>query len=284
VSFVSICTLEGEVAFCLLTRFFSRKTVRTIAHEVSNNTLCILQHQDKLGSLAKLAKSPDISDVDLRHFAEHPEMIKRFQSLTEKITAQEFKDLEGIIAEIPIDQISRLMENRTKLNTLAFLQESAAESHSKIIEALQEIGIYNVVENIFDNRSQGASIKPPESRSEPFIDPENAAAIGKAGEKFIYQLLIEEFGRERVEWLNENGESGEAYDFKIAGIKGKETLYVDAKATSTHEPDSDRYAFYVGSSEWRFSAISNYYYLARVFDVWGNPTVRYLKFVRSLDT
>lgn len=258
-------------------------------NKVSGGVFSVLNHREKLPALAKLAENSDISEKDLQDFAENQAQFKKFQELREQSSdhelkefienQQEFQAFKILTEEVSFKEISKLVENKDKFDALKLLQDSTDSGEtSELIIALQGLGVYQAIADIF--ASTNADEVPEMYKFD--IDHEKIAEIGRQGEEFVYHRLVENFGQERVRWLNKECEQFDAYDFIVIASNG-EKLYIDAKTTSTQESHSDRIPFYVGSSEWNFSTDSDHYYLARVFRIRTAPTIKFLKFVRLLD-
>ena len=120
---------------------------------------------------------------------------------------------------------------------------------------------------------------------------------GQAGEELVYKKLATEFKEENfiVKWNNKGKDGGyddkkEPWDIEITNKKTKKTIYIDAKTTVTTEENTDRISFIITKNEWSFlkgqlqkygnDMIENYY-VARVFDIDGNPVIRYLKLTHT---
>lgn len=247
-----------------LFNYFYDKKAELLMKALNDNTISggiftILNHRDKLSVLTNLAENPDISEKDLQDFGENQAQFKEFKELREHISEND---------------LSELVENKGKFDTLKLLQDSADTGEtSGFISALRELGVSQAaVENLFGS-----------TRAD--IDKEEMEAIGRKGEEIVYDKLVREFRKERVDWLNQKKEISGPYDFVVKDDNGKELYYIDAKATPTQVSIADRIPFYVGSSEWKFSENRDNYYLARVFNIrTKEPIVKFLKFVRLLDS
>lgn len=260
--------------------------------EVSSGIFTLLNHREKLSVLTDLAENPEISEQDLQYFAQNPAQLKEFKEFKEQIS-EEFQAFNVLIKEkeVSLQEIGELVENKEKLDALKLLQDSAESGEiSELIFALQELGVYEAVARIFRITSTNEVVDVPEiiihnTIYNNTIYKKDIADIGREGEEFVYQKLVEKFGENRVKWLNKDGESRSPYDFVVIDKEGQEALYIDAKTTLTEESDADRIPFYVGRSEWDFSANNDRYYLARVFRIRAaTPAVKFLKFVRLLDS
>ncbi|MBN2664270.1 MAG: DUF3883 domain-containing protein [Bacteroidales bacterium] len=102
---------------------------------------------------------------------------------------------------------------------------------------------------------------------------------GRCGEEFLYTILRKKF-ENCVVWLNAHGEASKEYDFIIYtdSTKSEIKYFVDAKATSTNENDSDSIPFFIRQSEWNLLMQGEQKYIvARIFNPkLANPTVRFL--------
>jgi hypothetical protein len=250
--------------------------------KVSSGIFTILNHREKLSVLTDLAENPNISEQDLQYFAQNSVQFKEFKELKEQISEQEFQTFHVLTKEVSLQEIGELVENKDKLDVLKLLQDSAeAGETSALILALQELGVYEAITNLLSiDINSNEAVDVPERT----IYEQHIADIGRAGEAFVYQKLIDQYGENNVNWFNKESESNSPYDFVVTDHKGVK-FYIDAKATSTEESNADRIPFYVGSSEWSFSENNDYYYLARVFKIrTAKPSLKFLKFVRLLDS
>jgi hypothetical protein len=98
--------------------------------------------------------------------------------------------------------------------------------------------------------------------------------LGNIGEEFVYHILCKLFGKNYVEWIDEN-----AYDFKVMNQDNTVRYYVDAKTTSRGIGNSDNIPFYMRYSQWDFlpkEQVIGKYLIARVFKKAGSYEVRFL--------
>ncbi len=88
-----------------------------------------------------------------------------------------------------------------------------------------------------------------------------------ASETYLSGLLKKKFG-ERIQWMNENGESGESYDFKVLdSIDNSIEYYIECKGTVGKEN-----VFYMTKNEWSlFLKNSSKYQLYFISDALQNP-------------
>ena len=105
-------------------------------------------------------------------------------------------------------------------------------------------------------------------------------SIGDWGENLVYSDLVSKFGKDRICWLNECGESFKNHDFEILAENKKEVIYyIDAKATMTGEISGDTVPIYIRKSEWNFmQECQDNYIIARVYNAKSsNAYIKYLK-------
>ena len=102
---------------------------------------------------------------------------------------------------------------------------------------------------------------------------------GRIGEELVYRELVQKFGKNRVNWLNEGGETYNKYDFEILNSQNSIKFYIDAKATTTSEISGDTVPIYIRPSEWQFMQECNdNYIIARVYNARSsNAYTKYLK-------
>mgnify|MGYP005861460201 CR=1 FL=1 len=88
-----------------------------------------------------------------------------------------------------------------------------------------------------------------------------------ASETYLFGLLKQKFG-ERIQWVNENGESGESYDFKVLDIIDNSIeYYIECKGTVGKEK-----VFYMTKSEWSlFLKNSSKYQVYFISEALQNP-------------
>ncbi len=97
------------------------------------------------------------------------------------------------------------------------------------------------------------------------IDSDYSESIRKTSETYLYSLLCDKFGSERVKWLNQTVESFSNHDFEIVDDKGNVTNLIECKGTLKDKP-----TFYLTSSEWKFfTENKETYQIYRVFNVQG---------------
>src|SRR5574344_117718 len=88
--------------------------------------------------------------------------------------------------------------------------------------------------------------------------------IRQESEKYAYNLLVDSYGKNIVEWMNSCGETYNQYDFAVH--QGERNIYIDCKGTK-----GDKKTFYMSSSEWSFflKCINNgnTYQIYRVFNI-----------------
>lgn len=98
--------------------------------------------------------------------------------------------------------------------------------------------------------------------------------LGDIGEEFVYYKLCEIFGKERVEWINED-----AYDFLVLNKDKSVKYFIDAKTTNKGIGNSDKVPFFMRYSQWNFlpnEEVKGKYIIARVFREGEKFNVRFL--------
>lgn len=92
-------------------------------------------------------------------------------------------------------------------------------------------------------------------------DEEYFQGISFESEKYVYEELCTQYGKERVMWMNQNGESYSYYDFKVLDEIGNLQTVIECKGTKTDKP-----TFYLSCYEWEFCLKNNdIYQIYRVF-------------------
>ncbi|MDJ1174784.1 sacsin N-terminal ATP-binding-like domain-containing protein [Roseofilum capinflatum] len=259
--------------------------------EVSTGIFKILNHQDKLSALSRLAENPEVSEQDLEYFAQNSQQFKAFQVFREEMSGTEFESFNRLVKEVTLEEVTELIESKEKLSVVNLLQDAAEMGNdSSLVFALHELGIYEAVVNLFAPPKKVQSSDPFSFIQIQDVSPvsisyykQNLAEIGWEGEEFLYHRLVEKFGEDRVHWLNQQGEQRQPYDFVILDEQGAESLYIDAKTTVTDESQCDRIPLYVSRAEWHCSERTDHYYLARIFGLrTAHPKIKFLQVVRLL--
>lgn len=101
--------------------------------------------------------------------------------------------------------------------------------------------------------------------------------IGLRGEEIVYNYLSNKFGSKRVVWVsrsdkNTDNRKENRYDFEVLTEDLNEVMhYIDAKATSTSETESDKIPLFIRRGTWQFlkenETSKQQIFLARVFNV-----------------
>ena len=98
---------------------------------------------------------------------------------------------------------------------------------------------------------------------------------GDIGEEIVYKDLKGLKGREKIDWMNKDGESFKPYDFCFK--KGNKTYYVDAKATIFEKGEDPDPTITENEQEFIDNLKTNErYIIARVYNARSeNPTIKY---------
>lgn len=95
------------------------------------------------------------------------------------------------------------------------------------------------------------------------IDEEYSESIRQRSESFLYKVLCEKHGRDKVNWLNREKESFKPYDFEIYDEKGIVCQFIECKGTVGTKP-----TFYLTDKEWDFFINNNsIYQVYRIFNL-----------------
>jgi len=105
------------------------------------------------------------------------------------------------------------------------------------------------------------------------IDEEYSESIRQRSETFLYKILCEKYGRDKVNWLNEEKESYKPYDFELLDDKDNVCHYIDCKGTAGTKP-----TFYLTNKEWEFFIKnSSFYQVYRVFNLDSNSNYYWIE-------
>lgn len=95
------------------------------------------------------------------------------------------------------------------------------------------------------------------------IDDEYSESIRQRSETFLYKILCEKYGSDKVNWLNKEKESYKPYDFELLDEKDNVYQYIECKGTVGTKP-----TFYLTHIEWEFFIKnSSFYQVYRVFNL-----------------
>jgi len=108
------------------------------------------------------------------------------------------------------------------------------------------------------------------------LDTKNTRAVGRWGEKLVYQYLLSSFSIRQgshnvVEWLNEKEETNSFYDIKVTDCKSGRVTFVEVKTTRF----DDKNAFEISPWEWDFATKPGVqYHIYRVYNAGDKSKVR----------
>ncbi len=99
------------------------------------------------------------------------------------------------------------------------------------------------------------------------IDLDYSESLRQKSEIYLYELLCDKYGINKVRWINQEGEKFEPYDFEILDEDDNVIKLIECKGTAKKKP-----TFYLTSNEWSFF-LSNreMYQIIRVLNVEDEP-------------
>lgn len=98
------------------------------------------------------------------------------------------------------------------------------------------------------------------------IDDEYSESIRQRSETFLYNILCEQYGKEKVNWLNKEKESYKPYDFELLDDKNNVCQFIECKGTV-----GTKSTFYLTNIEWEFFIKnSSFYQVYRIFNLDSN--------------
>ncbi len=124
-----------------------------------------------------------------------------------------------------------------------------------------------IVEQIKEIRKELSELKKDKVEIPDIIeDAEHNEKIRKASEEYLFEVLKKKYP-DRVNWLNENGESNSDHDFEILDLDGTIEYYIECKGTVKNKP-----TFYLTKNEWRlFLNHTKNYQIYFVKNSFGKP-------------
>jgi hypothetical protein len=182
---------------------------------------------------------------------------------------------------------SALIVNTVSKISTTKTEESKKEVSSKIIENISTEKIIALEQNVSDNNKLLNLISKQVSLIQSGISKQNEEddyddqnliieenselneKVGKASETYLFELLKEKFGK-RIQWMNENGESGNSYDYKLLdNIDDSIEYYIECKGTIGKEK-----VFYLTKNEWSlFLKNTSKYQIYFITDALQNPKI-----------
>jgi hypothetical protein len=177
-------------------------------------------------------------------------------------------DTVNKISTVKIEEPKKEVKNTITENT----------STKKIIALEQNVSDNNKLLNLISKQVSLIQSGISKQNEEDDFDDENLIVkenselnekVGKASETYLFGLLKEKFGK-RIQWMNENGESGNSYDFKVLdSIDDSIEYYIECKGTLGKEK-----VFYLTKNEWSlFLKNTSKYQIYFISDALQNPKV-----------
>ena len=164
--------------------------------------------------------------------------------------------------EEPKAEINKTQEEKSTPEKITALEKNVSDNNK----------LLNLISKQVSLIQSGISKQNEEDDSddENLIVKENSELnekVRKASETYLFGLLKKKFG-ERIQWMNENGESGESYDFKVLdSIDNSIEYYIECKGTIGKEK-----VFYMTKNEWSlFLKNSTKYQVYFISDALQNP-------------
>lgn len=112
------------------------------------------------------------------------------------------------------------------------------------------------------------------------IDEEYSEQIRLVSENFIYNLLCEKYGISKVNWVNQQTESYNPYDFEILDNNNQTIKFIEVKGTVKEKP-----TFYLTVNEWEhFTKNINSFQIYRVFNCDDEKTIGYFQIENLLES
>ena len=203
-----------------------------------------------------------------------------------KIVFELHQMIDGIISRKDIENyMPRFNENMNEWivgaindkRRMSHIAELATADDETFDEA---VDLYNLVK---EKHITLDSIKQFLSNDEPGHDEtrddeqkERDLQTGRKGEEIVVKVLAE-YGFDHIVWENKDEES--MYEYDITAEREGVKYYFEVKSTITTFNDSRKIDFYVSKKQFDFAANKkdDMYCIIRVFDVNGNPTLKFLE-------
>lgn len=200
--------------------------------------------------------------------------------------AKKAKDMEGIPCKIFIIGLAQDEQSETKSRSIANGGYYNVKSKSftsvevqNVLAPIKTAILKDTIQNIQSvvNRQSFNPIHEKTSTKISYenetdvdattltIDTEYSETVRQKSELFIYNLLCQKYGIDKVKWLNKFGESYSNHDFELIDEWGVVNTIIECKGTANDKP-----TFYLTKDEWHyFLENKDRYQIYRVFNVYG---------------
>ena len=162
------------------------------------------------------------------------------------------------------------VEVEKKKETTRVKPEGSTTQHSdkSSKEEIPSETLKHIVDQIAAIRQELTDLKNEKTEIPEVIeDAELNEKIRSASEEYLNKILTKKYP-ERVNWLNEKGESHSDHDFEILDLDGSIEYYIECKGTTKNKP-----TFYVTKNEWRlFLNHTKNYQIYFVQNSFNNPS------------
>jgi hypothetical protein len=165
--------------------------------------------------------------------------------------------------------MSASTNNSTLQQDFKKINDTAAETLKPTEDVLSTDGSLNfIIEEIKEIRKELNGLKNDKEQVPEFVEDEELnERIRKASEEYLFEILKKKYP-ERVNWLNQSGESYLDHDFEILNFDGSVEYYIECKGTGKAKP-----TFYLTKEEWRlFLNHTKNYQIYFVNNSFNNPT------------
>lgn len=176
-----------------------------------------------------------------------------------------------------VDTVNKITSTKIEEPKAEINKTKEEKSTSEKITALeQNVSDNNKLLNLISKQVSLIQTGISKQNEEDDFDDENLIVrenselnekVRMASETYLFGLLKKKFG-ERIQWMNENGESGESYDFKVLdSIDNSVEYFIECKGTIGKEK-----VFYMTKNEWSlFLKNSSKYQVYYISDALQNP-------------
>lgn len=176
-----------------------------------------------------------------------------------------------------VDTVNKITSKKIEEPKAEIIDTKDEKSTSEKITALeQNVTDNNKLLNLISKQVSLIQTGISKQSEEEDFDDENLIVrenselnekVRKASETYLFELLKKKFG-ERIQWMNENGESGESYDFKVLdSIDNSIEYFIECKGTIGKEK-----VFYMTKNEWSlFLKNSSKYQVYFISDALQDP-------------
>lgn len=200
--------------------------------------------------------------------------------------AKKAKLLNGVECKIFIVGLAQDESSKNKSKSIATggyfnitSKNFSSDEITRVLAPMKVAVLENTIQNFKTTQKESAEDRTKEllatgiNSTTLTIDDDYSEDIRIKSETHLYHKLCETYGTEFVNWLNQNGESNQSYDFEILNSDGIVSKYIECKGTPQNKP-----TFYLTAKEWHFFlSKKDSYQVYRIFNLESEARIHFIE-------